>query len=211
MNNETYSRDLQDLFVSGITNNKTNGTYVEIGSAHPIIGNNTYLLEKNLSWTGISVEISKDLCEIFKSIRKNKVICDNALNIDYEKIFVENNLPENIDYLQVDCEPALTTFGVLKKIPKNYKFSIITFEHDFYNYNENNENFIVRKQSREYLASLGYVLIADDLSCKGIENKPFEDWWIYPELIDANMIKKFIEVNGVSKEVGKYLSKRGLV
>ena len=51
-------------------------------------------------------------------------------------------------------------------------------------------------------------MIADDMSCRGQENKPFEDWWIYPELIDAEIIKKFIAVNGVSKEVGSYVLKR---
>ena len=44
----TYSQALQDLFVSIILNNKYNGYFLEIGSNHPIIGNNSFLLEKKI-------------------------------------------------------------------------------------------------------------------------------------------------------------------
>jgi hypothetical protein len=206
---ETYSRDYQDVFVDNIINKKNNGFYVEIGSGDPISGNNTYLLEKNNKWEGVSIDIDLACCKKFNSVRKNSAFCLDALKVDFLIFFKEQNVPNNIDYLQIDCEPALTTFNVLKKIPlKEYKFSVITFEHDFYNSKLDAENFFVREKSRKYLASYGYVMIADDLSCKGKYEKPFEDWWIYPESISAEMIKKFICVNGASKEVGDYVLKR---
>jgi hypothetical protein len=205
----TYSRDYQDLFVNLITNKKQNGFYLEIGAAHPIKGNNTYLLEKDFNWIGVSIEIDKNMCDLFSKIRKNKIICNDATKLDYKKILEEEKMPKEIDYLQVDCEPALTTFEALKKIPlDDYKFSVITFEHDNYNYKENNNNYLVKQMSREYLSKFGYIMIADEMSCKGKENKPFEDWWIYPDLINKDNIEKFKEVNGLSKEVGSYVLKR---
>ena len=64
-----YSQALQDIFVLTMLNGKQNGTYVEIGGAHPTNINNTYLLEKNFNWTGISFNcIHKVLAE--KNIEK---------------------------------------------------------------------------------------------------------------------------------------------
>ena len=43
-----YSQALQDIFVLTMLNGKQNGTYVEIGGAHPTNINNTFFLRKNL-------------------------------------------------------------------------------------------------------------------------------------------------------------------
>jgi hypothetical protein len=206
---ETYSRDLQDVFVYSITNKKESGSYVEIGAGDPIKGSNTYLLEKNFNWIGISIEIDSNLCQLFKQKRKNEIICNDATIVNYNELIKKANLPTEIDYLQVDCEPALTTLNALKKIPLEiYKFSVITFEHDNYNYSVQNENYHVRLLSREYLSKFGYVMIANDICCKNKKDKRFEDWWIYPELIDSEMIKKFIATNGINKNVEDYVLPR---
>ena len=41
----TFSQASQDIFVRALTNNKKNGTFLEIGSNDPITHNNTYVLE----------------------------------------------------------------------------------------------------------------------------------------------------------------------
>ena len=47
-----------------------------------------------------------------------------TLEIDYKKLFEDNNMPIDIDYLQIDIEPAHNTLECLKKIPFNkYNFS----------------------------------------------------------------------------------------
>lgn len=52
----SYSQAGQDIYVEEITQKKINGTFLEIGSNHPIEHNNTYLLEKKYNWKGIMVE-----------------------------------------------------------------------------------------------------------------------------------------------------------
>lgn len=43
---------------------------MEIGSGHPVDSNNTYLLESNYAWKGISIDFNADLVEEFNGLRK---------------------------------------------------------------------------------------------------------------------------------------------
>ena len=53
----TYSQLDQDVFVQRSTNFLENKTFVDIGAAHPIAINNTYLLESKYNWSGVSFEL----------------------------------------------------------------------------------------------------------------------------------------------------------
>ena len=100
---------------------------------YPININNTYLLEKTFGWTGISFEINTDLANFYNSKRTNKCICTDATQVNYSEVFEENNLPSQIDYLQVDIDPSYQSLASLKKIDlETYRFSVITFETDAY-------------------------------------------------------------------------------
>jgi hypothetical protein len=46
----------QDLFVLAMLNNKQAGTFLEIGGNHPVYYNNTWLLETEYAWTGVSID-----------------------------------------------------------------------------------------------------------------------------------------------------------
>lgn len=46
----------QDLYVLWKLNNKSGGTFVEVGTAYPSGSNNTWLLESKLKWSGVLVE-----------------------------------------------------------------------------------------------------------------------------------------------------------
>jgi hypothetical protein len=190
----SYSQCMQDVFVSSIIN-KYYGTYVEIGSHDPILNNNTNLLETVYSWRGVSVDIDQNIVNKFNSTRKNKAITADATKVDYKQLFVDNNLPNEIDYLQVDCEPATTTFEVLKRIPfDEYKFGIITFEHDHYKKDSN-----VRAESREFLESKGYELIIADVAHNCLQS--FEDWWGHPEVLKKYISKEnFYSVKDTSPQ-----------
>ena len=63
-----------------------------------------------------------------------------------------------------------------------------------------------RKESREYLESLGYILAVDNISPHFSEDKPIEDWWVHPELIDADILKKMKCVDGKVKNSKKYMT-----
>jgi len=178
---KNFSQCLQDIFVLTMLDGKTDGSYLEIGSAEPYIGNNTALLEK-LGWTGISIEIDKELCNLFKRKRKNPVINMNALDYDYTSVRGE------IDYLQLDCDPPEITYQILTRLNFDHcKYKVITYEHDYYV----DESKTYRDKSRAFLKSKGYMLIAGNVAPNDTDN--FEDWWIYPELVDSEIVNKMVQ------------------
>jgi len=163
-----YAQIYQDLFPLTELNGKI-GTYLEVGCHDPIMFNNTYLLE-TLGWSGISIDIVPQYIAKFKLKRKNTAICADATKIDYTQLL--SNMPEVIDYLQVDCEPPAVSFDILKKILTTNKiFNTITFEHDSYLAGDE-----IKNESRKLLEK-DYVLVVPDVrfDAKGI----FEDWWAH--------------------------------
>jgi tetratricopeptide (TPR) repeat protein len=174
-----FSQCYQDIFILMMLKGKKYGSFVEIGCGDPFFGNNTALLEHKFMWSGISIDIDEGAIKKFRKVRSGKIICQDALKIDFESI-LEN---KDYDYLQIDCDPSYNSLQVLLRIPfKTHKFAVITFEHDHY-LDETNS---VRDRSRKYLLSLGYKLVIPDVSMN--EFNSFEDWWIRPDLIEKNSI-----------------------
>jgi len=181
-----HSQVCQDLFVLAMLNGKRNGTYLEVGAAHAYHNSNTALLEE-FGWAGVGIEINEDLAKQHES-RKNKVICSDALSLNYEKLLSENFEDNKIDYLQLDIEPSKNTFEALLLIPLDkYQFRVITYEHDHYV----DMTGSYREKSRKYLSSMGYSLVVGDISPNA--NSSFEDWWVKEELVDQDMLKKFAD------------------
>ena len=172
-----YSQSFQDMFVLTMLDGKKKGVYLEIGADQPKVISNTYLLEKEFDWMGVSFELDGDKVTYFNSIRRNKAICADATDYDYEFLLGERNYPEQIDYLQLDIEPAKQTLEALKKIPfDKYRFSTITYETDVYEAGAD-----IQDEQIEILESYGYQLVAKNVKCEG---RPYEDWWIDPKVID---------------------------
>ena len=177
-----YAQIYQDMFVLTLLNGKKYGTYLELGSNDPFYNNNTALLETVFDWKGISIDIDESTVNNFKNSRNNLVICENALNINYEYLLKENKFPRLIDYLSLDCDPPEVSFEVLKLIlNSNYKFKIITFEHDYYYNNE------IRDLSRKYLISQGYELLINDVAFNNTNS--FEDWWVLRNYINTDAFR----------------------
>ena len=188
------------MFVLSMLDGKKEGTYVEIGSAEPYHNNNTALLEKDFGWKGISVDYNMEKVREFESQRSNPVYYGDATDADYVTLFKENNLPKHIDYLQLDCEPANTTYRALELIPfDQYKFATITYEHDYYADSEKK----YRDLSRKFLTEKGYILIANNISPD--KNSPFEDWWIHPDLVDSSIVKKMLCIDNTTKKADHYM------
>jgi len=195
------SQVFQDIFVLSMLNGKENGTFLEIGGARPFHLNNTALLESQFGWKGVSIEFNESFANEYKENRPStKVLCENALNIDYNKLLSENYNELVIDYLQLDIEPARNTYDCMLKIPfDKYKFAVITYEHDFYI--DRTQSY--REKSRKFLQEKGYVLVVNDISPDGRSN--FEDWWIYPDLIDKNILNTMTLVNDKTKHIEDYI------
>jgi len=178
----------QDRFVLSILNNKINGYFIEIGSNHPKNINNTYILEKEFNWSGIMVECDIQWLELYKEQRPNSIhIIDDATKIDYLNLFKINNVPKNIDYLQIDLEvnnrSTLDTLELFdKNIFNNYKFATVTFEHDIYS----GDHYNTRIASREIFLKNGYILVFPDV--RNGTRFPYEDWYVHPDLVNMNYI-----------------------
>ena len=197
-----YGQFAQDLFVIAMTQGKKNGTYLEIGCGWPSGGGtNTFALEKSFNWSGPSIDSGRDaavdpnawrsLAEDWAAHRPQaNFLQTDAFSLDY------STFPKYFDYLQIDIDPAVQSFSILKKITKHIKFSIITFEHDHGIFSSNpknitdlsflHQNLLIREQSREYLKSLGYMLIVPDIQLA-------EDWWVDPSVISEDVIKTYIQ------------------
>lgn len=196
-----YSQVFQDMFVLSMLNGKRNGTFLEIGGATPYERNNTALLEEKFNWTGLSIELNDAFVSQYKAERPTtKIVHADALSIDYNKLLSENFTSNSIDYLQLDIEPAKNTYECMLKIPfDEYKFAVITYEHDYYV----DVTRSYREKSREFLSNKGYILIANDISPDGKSN--FEDWWVHPDLIDSKIINVMKSVSNNTQHVKEYM------
>ena len=165
----------QDKFVLDSLNYKTDGFYLEIGAYHSKNISNTYVLEKNYGWSGVSFDIVPEYVNEFNLNRKNNCYLADAITFDYESLLDRINAPKQIDYLQIDIEPAQNSLKALMALPlEKYRFSVITFEHDLY-YDPN--NLEIKNKQKEILSELGYTLEKENVVCNH-ESLPFEDWWL---------------------------------
>ena len=199
VNHQNFSQCYQDMFVLSMLDGKPYGTFCEIGAGHPVISNNTALLESRFAWNGIGFEIKEHEADLYNEHRKAPIALGDATTADFDVLFEEVKLGPTFDYLQVDCEPSRVTFDSMLKINLDkYKFAVITFEHDKYNDGDS-----VQNESRQYLQDRGYVLIADDISVD--DQHPFEDWWAHPDLVDGNIIAAMKCVTGKTKKAEDYM------
>lgn len=197
---QNYSEAYQDMFVLSLYNGKKNGSYVEIGSGHPTYGSNTYLLEKDFGWQGVSLDISEEFVKLHGEQRSHTCLLKDATTINYEKFLKGLNFGDTIDYLQIDVDPSEISYKVLLAMPFDViKFGIITFEHDYYSDPKSG----VREKARKYLESYGYKLVVDNISPD--HNRPYEDWFIHPDIISSDIAKQISKVNDTTKMAEKYM------
>lgn len=205
-----YSESYQDMFILTMLNGKRGGTYLEIGAGAAFFGNNTALLDQDFEWKGISIDVLEKALDQFENgapyygdrRRNNKCVLKDATKIDYDKFLLGLDFPKEIDYLQLDCDPASVTYDILLNIPfESYKFAVITYEHDKYR-----EGDIYQEKSRKYLESYGYVRVVNNISAD--EERPYEDWWVHPDLIDSDILEKMMCISDETKKAENYLLKR---
>lgn len=195
MDNQTFNgQAYQDYFVLECLKYKENGTFIEIGSNEPIYINNTYILETKYNWRGLMIEYENDFLSKYKIHRPNSIhIISDARNVNYRDYLLNNNFPNTIDYLQIDLEASnKSTIDTLEKlnatIMDDYKFAVVTFEHDIYS----GDYYNTRIRSREIFETRGYIRVFSDVK-NG--NNPYEDWYVHPNLVDMDFINKIIRPN----------------
>lgn len=198
-----YSQAYQDMFVLTMLDGKRNGTYLEIGAFSPTFISNTCLLDKKFGWNGISIDINPQTQSQFIGTRNCQFVLQDALTIDYKSLLKGSNMPNQIDYLQIDIEPQSNTLSCLKLLPLNdYRFSVITYETDFYDPSVTREESLKnREESRQILLSHGYEMVVGNI-CNVSTNDPFEDWYVDPTVIPSELIQKLkdsMEYNNTSE------------
>ena len=195
-----HSESFQDMFVLAMTDGKREGTYVEIGAGHSHYGNNTALLEEDFGWRGISFDLNEDFVREHNEKRSHTCLRRDATNVDYDKLLGALDMPTDIDYLQIDCDPPEVSYRVLMNIPfETHRFAVITFEHDHYA----DPNNSIREKSRKYLESYGYQLVVNNIAPDDV--REYEDWWVHPDLVDANIVKKMTLINDQPKKARRYM------
>lgn len=186
----------QDMFGILMNDSCKNGYYLEIGSNHPINGNNTYHMETDLDWRGVMVEVDEQFLDAYKQIRPLAIhVIADATTINYRKILDDNEFPCNMNYLQIDIEAknrsTLSTLEVLNDtVMDKYKFGAVTFEHDIYN----GDYFDTRNTSRKIFENRGYVRLFSDV-CVWEHNRwnEFEDWYAHPDVVSPDKINQILQ------------------
>lgn len=202
-NIQSFSDQQQDLFIVACTRGKKHGTYLEIGAGHPVYGNNTFLLEAQFGWRGVSFEMNTNLVNEYNFFRRNPCLIADATKFNYSLLLEKSNIGNHLDLLQVDIDPPNATLEALKQIDfKKYSFSIVTFEHDAYNYPNLPGNLeYVRTESRELLEKHGYTRVISNViegsinRESGLPHGPFEDWYVHEEYIGNDTWKRFVGEN----------------
>jgi len=183
-----HSQAWQDEFVSNILNFKKNGYFIDIGSTDGMNQSNSYFLESEMGWNGICVELGIGYTEHYSKNRTCHFMNTDATKIDYKILLKEKNYPSRIDYLSVDIDES--SAEVLKILPLNdYRFSVITIEHDAYRFGDN-----LRNKEREILSTYSYSLLCSDvlvpLGCGMGPDLPFEDWWVDSSVFDMDKLHR---------------------
>ena len=183
---DSFSQAGQDLFYLKVHNFKVGGTFLEIGSNHPVTHNNTYLAESKYGWKGLMVEYDASFEQSYKQKRPGSIyIIDDARKVNYRSILDYKKFPAEIDYLQIDLDvDNRSTLSVLEILDKTvfdkYTFGAVTFEHDIYSGN----HFDTQRLSREIFLKRGYKLVFSDVSVYWQNSyKSFEDWYIHPSIV----------------------------
>ena len=186
--------------------NEFHDYFIEIGSGDPIKNNNTYLLENSYNWNGIMIEFDEKYQKSYNLTRPNSIhVFNDATQINYLNLFQNNNVSSNIDYLQIDLDAyegsTLKTLNLFnEQIFNNYKFATITFEHDIYRTNINN----TRDISRQIFENNGYLRVFSDVTNRRFAS--YEDWYVYPDLVDMEYVNKIIELNNINYKPVKLIS-----
>jgi hypothetical protein len=191
-----YSQAWQDEFVINLLGFKRNGCFIDIGSGDGINQSNSYFFESEMGWRGICVERGTHFMgwkemhasdpSRYKARNNSLFLNDDATVIDYKKLLEENGYPNRMDYLSVDIDEG--SAKVFYSIPfDQYKFSVITVEHDAYRFGDN-----LRSDERKILEQRGYKALFPNvlvpLGCGMGPNLPFEDWWVDPSSFDMSRL-----------------------
>lgn len=199
-----YSQANQDKWVCEFLDFKQNGFYLDIGAYDGIQTSNTFVLEKDLNWSGICVEANSEVFNVLASNRKSKNL--NLAVLDYKgncsfhidsvrndnigsltqcdtlnNILEQNDAPSIIDYMSIDIEGS--EFNALKDFDfKKWQINLITIEHNLYVDGDFNKNRLFK-----LLSENNFERVFEDVVCldtnPNFYQKPYEDWYVNKNIL----------------------------
>jgi FkbM family methyltransferase len=199
-----YSQANQDKWVCEFLNFKQNGFYLDIGAYDGIQTSNTFVLEKDLNWSGICVEANSEVFNTLSLNRKSKNL--NLAVLDYKgycsfyrdsvrndnignltpcdtlnNILEQNDAPSIIDYMSIDIEGS--EFNALKDFDfKKWQINLITIEHNLYVDGDFNKNRLFK-----LLSENNFERVFEDVVCldtnPNFYQKPYEDWYVNKNIL----------------------------
>lgn len=185
---EFHSHEQQDEFIYNLFNQKTGGLFLDVSCGNPLIGSNTYTLEKFKEWTGFCFDIQDVQSKHQWSDKRSAQFVRIDATTEEFTCFLKENVGDNVvDYISLDIDDA--SMAALNRIKESgIKFKAMTFEHEQRRLGEQ-----LRGPSRELLESLGLVRLFEDVQLPIVlTGEPgntivFEDWWIHPDYFDADI------------------------
>lgn len=184
VNFRSNSQSGQDLFAQVVFKDIDNCNYLEIGSSWPDKNSNTYILELDYGWHGLSIDIDPRTVSAFNDKRRNLAFEADATRLDYLIFCSRNSFRPIFQYLSLDIDPSFQSYFALKKVMLDgIDFSIITFEHDKYR-----SGPLVQRASAILLARGGYLRVAKDVRAKNFGK--YEDWWVSTLSFDYDEVEK---------------------
>jgi hypothetical protein len=183
----TFSQIFQDVFALMINDYKFDGNCIDIGCNDPGFVNNSVLLQL-FNWKAICIDSHdyKHGWKSFKNATFHKLDMTKKKNVD----MIMDSAPNIVDFLSLDIDDAC--LECLKLIDlKKTKFKCICIEHNKYIGLRGEQ----RHEQREILKDAGYFLLIKNVAPR---NKPFEDWWVNPDLVNVDSFKYLKElcING---------------
>lgn len=195
---EFHSFEQQDEFIYNLFDEKTDGTFIDVASAHPVIGSNSYTLEK-IGWKGFSFDvIDARTTWYWDRVRSTPFIHIDATSIAFTE-YLKNTIGPGqvIDYASVDVDfrinvehTNISLLALNRILDSGIVFKAITFEHEKWMFSTG-----VQNASKMLLEQRGYVCLFENVVYTN-SDKPFEDWWINPAYIDPKILD--IKKNGES-------------
>lgn len=170
----SFSQNYQDVFAL-LCNDYKPGVFVDIGCSYPNHFSNVVTLIHN-NWKGLGFDLKPNLKQEW-GIYSNfiKVSQMNVVDEIQEINKQLQELPQIIDYLNVDIDGYPCQFAIENIDHVSRKYKCITIEHDAYRFGE-----VYKEAQRAKLLSLGYKIVITTAA---------EDWYIFPELVSNEAIK----------------------
>ena len=126
---KSYSFGGCDLLIDYIFKSKKKGFYLDIGCQHPILNNNTYILNKR-GWNGINIDLDEKNIRLFNLERPrdiNLCKCISSDNSEKNLFFFHSGSPINT----LEKKTVMNKKGYTIKKIKTYTLDTILEKHKF--------------------------------------------------------------------------------